>query len=333
MPDRTWAVWSALNFSIACAGTWLARRYALRRKLVDQPGERRSHVVPTPRGGGIAIVIAQAFACAWLAVHGPDLAPWFAGTGAGLLLVAGVGWIDDHRPLSPWLRLGTHAIAAALLAWATWQVAGSLPAAAWAFGLALVLTNVWNFMDGIDGLAASQALLAALGYAAWAAGGPIAALAIALVAACLGFLPFNLPRARIFLGDVGSGALGYVLAALASVLAARDGTHAAVLLLPLSAFLLDASLTLAGRIVRRERWWLPHRGHAYQLWAQRIGRHGGVTLAYAGWTLTTVAAMLITRKTGGAGSIAVPVAIAAVGCAAWAGLRRTVRGSEWGSRE
>jgi UDP-N-acetylmuramyl pentapeptide phosphotransferase/UDP-N-acetylglucosamine-1-phosphate transferase len=151
--------------------------------------------------------------------------------------------------------------------------------------LALVLINVWNFMDGIDGLAASQALLVALGCALLAGWGGDAWLPIALAAACVGFLPFNLPRARIFLGDVGSGALGYVLAVLVATQAARDPEKGLLLLIPLSAFLVDATLTLAGRVLRRERWWLPHTQHAYQVWARRCGRHGLVTTAYATWTL------------------------------------------------
>ena len=116
MPDRANAVWLALFFAVACAGTWLARRYALHRDLLDHPGERSSHVVPTPRGGGIAIVVALLAACAWLAPRTPGPASWLVATAIGLALVAGIGWIDDHRPLSPWLRLGVHALAAAVLA-------------------------------------------------------------------------------------------------------------------------------------------------------------------------------------------------------------------------
>ncbi|MDN5780823.1 MAG: lipopolysaccharide biosynthesis protein, partial [Luteimonas sp.] len=115
-------------------------------------------------------------------------------------------------------------------------------------------------------------------------------LSLALGAACLGFLPMNLPRARIFLGDVGSGALGYTLA-LAIVLVATGAGRATtlstwvLLLLPASAFLLDAALTLAARIVRGERWWTPHVGHAYQRWARSTGSHWPVTLAYAAWAI------------------------------------------------
>ena len=112
--------------------------------------------------------------------------------------------------------------------------------------------------------------------------------------ACLGFLPLNLPRARIFLGDVGSGALGYLLA-LAMVLVAtgtgqvESPSSWMLLLLPPSAFLLDASLTLLARILRGERWWTPHVGHLYQHSARVVGRHWPVTLAYAAWAAAAAA--------------------------------------------
>ena len=264
------AAWVALFFAIGLVGTWLARGYALRNRLLDQPGERRSHDVATPRGGGIAIVAALLVAIGCLILRDPDHAPLLSAIGLGLALVAGIGWADDHRPLSPWLRLAVQGVAAMLLAWGFWHEGGGAWAVVSAFVAAMVLVNVWNFMDGIDGLATSQALIVALGYGVMAGHGALASLAFALAAACLGFLPFNTPKARIFLGDVGSGALGYALAALAAWLALRDWTRAPLLLLPLSAFLIDASMTLSVRMVQQQRWWLPHTQHAYQCCARRI---------------------------------------------------------------
>lgn len=277
--------WMVLHFTLACAGTWLARRYAVARHLVDEPGERRSHEIATPRGGGIAIVLAMLVAIAALMLRAPAWVPQLAAVAGGLLLVAAIGWIDDHRPLSPWLRLAVHAVAAGLLAFASIVAGGGLGAALIAFSLTLILVNVWNFMDGIDGLATSQALLVAvvLGLAV-SAGGPSVWLAWALAAACAGFLPFNFPRARIFLGDVGSGALGYSLAALVALRFRADPAQAWVLL-PLSAFVLDATLTLGTRIVRGERWWTPHVQHLYQHLARQWRGHGRVMYLYAGWTL------------------------------------------------
>lgn len=288
--------WIVLHFILASAGTWLARRYALHRRLLDEPGERRSHLVATPRGGGIAIVIALLFGIVWLAFGTAAPRPFLCAAAIGLALVAGIGWIDDHRPLSPWSRLAVHAIAAMVLALAVWAQGGGVVLALAAFGIALVLVNVWNFMDGIDGLAASQAALVAAGYAIYAGAGVIAWLALGLAAACAGFLPFNLPRARIFLGDVGSGALGFSLAAVLVGVAGQGPRAWPVLMLPLSAFLIDATLTLAARMLRGERWWQPHVQHAYQHWARRTGRHAVVTMGYAGWTLAAIAIMLLMRN-------------------------------------
>jgi UDP-N-acetylmuramyl pentapeptide phosphotransferase/UDP-N-acetylglucosamine-1-phosphate transferase len=276
--------WLVLHFAIGLAGTWLARRYAIRVELLDHPGERRSHVVPTPRGGGIAIVIALLVAACVLGWRSPQQIVLIAGFAVGLVLVAGVGVIDDHKPLSPWLRLGVQAIAAAILALAVAGTSGDLLTSLIAFAAVMVLTNVWNFMDGINGIAASQAALVAGGLAL-VLGGIWSWVALALVAACLGFLPFNFPKARIFLGDVGSGALGFAVATLLVVALMEGRLSASLLLLPLAAFLVDSGLTLLRRIVRRERWWTAHAQHAYQRWANTSDSHMIVTFMYAGWTV------------------------------------------------
>ncbi|MDR6840641.1 lipopolysaccharide biosynthesis protein [Pseudoxanthomonas sacheonensis] len=282
--------WMLLHLVLAATGTWLARRYALKKQLLDQPGERRSHVVATPRGGGIAIVVSVLLGIVWLALKDPSDALLLGCFATGLILVAGIGWVDDHRPIPAWPRLLVHAVAAFLLAWGVHSSSPGLLAPVVAFVLALVLVNIWNFMDGIDGLAASQAAIVALamvllldGVWAWIAAGLVAALA--------GFLPFNFPKARIFLGDVGSGALGFLLAGLLVAAFRSDRVSWPLLLLPISAFLVDAGFTLGMRILRREPWWMPHVQHTYQKWAGRNVSHVGVTLAYAGFSL--VAAMLV----------------------------------------
>jgi len=283
----TLPAWLLLHFGIGVSATWLARRYALRRQLLDHPGERRSHAVPTPRGGGISIVAALLAAVAWSWWQFPSNTwiPFFA---TGLVLVAGIGLVDDHRPLSPWFRLAVHALASGCLAAASWTELRDPAFALLAFAAAMVLTNAWNFMDGIDGIAASQALLVALAIAMLAAG-PVRWLALALAAAVAGFLPFNAPKASVFLGDVGSGALGFTVAALAVRANGSQQSPAWLLALPLSAFLVDTGLTLLGRVVRGEPWWRAHVLHAYQRWVRRCGRHMPVTLAYAGWTMASMA--------------------------------------------
>lgn len=289
--------WLALCWLLTAALTWLVRRYALRRKLIDAPGERRSHSVLTPRGGGLSIAAVMLLVLFKLSMDAPQWRGFLLAAMPGLVLVALVGWIDDHRSLSPGLRIVVHAMAATCLAVAA-LLLGADPWIAVAGALAvLALTNIWNFMDGIDGLAASQAAIAAAGYA-WLAGAGVPLwFAAMLCVACLGFLPFNFPRARIFLGDVGSGSLGYLLALLLVMVLVEprrpDVGFAgdALLLLPLAAFLVDAGLTLSMRMVQRERWWEPHVRHAYQRWSRRLGSHVPVTIAYGLWTLVSVVLM------------------------------------------
>lgn len=289
-------VWCGVFFALSVVGTWLALGYSRQRQLVDLPGERRSHRVPTPRGGGIGLVLAIAVAAVALAVRYPNDTVLLAAFVAALLLVAGIGWLDDHRPLPARVRLGVHALAALVLASAYWGVERHLGMAAGAFFAALVLTNAWNFMDGIDGIAATQAILVGAALA-FGNDGAWQWLALALVAAAGGFLPFNLPRARIFLGDVGSGALGLAVAALVVSAGRGDPASWLLLLLPLSAFLVDTGLTLLRRIVRRERWWAAHVQHAYQRLAARTGGHLRVTMGYATWTAASIVLMVVVRKT------------------------------------
>ncbi|WOB24608.1 MULTISPECIES: glycosyltransferase family 4 protein [Xanthomonas] len=287
-------LWCALHVTVAALGTWLLRRYALHRRLLDEPGERRSHVVATPRGGGMAIVAAILLGCIATSLLWPAVrlvVGWFA---VGLILVAGVGWWDDHRPLSARLRFAIHLAASAslgsLVIYSTGNVVdGILSAVA-----SVVLINVWNFMDGINGLAASQAALAALAFALVVpAGWSLAGLAVA--AACLGFLPFNFPRARIFLGDGGSGALGYVLAALLALSVGGGQVSWWIGWLPLTAFLVDAGFTLLSRMLAGQRWWEPHAQHVYQRLARRLETHVPVTAVYFAFSVAAVCLYVLLR--------------------------------------
>jgi UDP-N-acetylmuramyl pentapeptide phosphotransferase/UDP-N-acetylglucosamine-1-phosphate transferase len=261
--------------------------------LLDQPGERRSHQVATPRGGGIAIVVAFLVAIAAMVLRRPSDIVLLVCAGIGFLMVAGIGWVDDHRPLSPWSRLLVHALAAGWLAVGFYLSGAGVYVSLITLFSALVLVNVWNFMDGIDGLAASQAALVACALIVLAGASVLPIhLGLALAASALGFLPFNFPRASIFLGDVGSGALGYALALMIGMsLQAVPHTMWMLAILPLSAFMLDAGFTLLVRILRGERWWMPHVEHAYQRWARRIATHRPVTFGYALWTIAGSFAM------------------------------------------
>ena len=176
-------------------------------------------------------------------------------------------------------RLLVHFLAAALLAGLVKMHGGG-----WLLSLLVLfftasLINIWNFMDGINGIASSQAVIVALGFATvlpW----PYSLVAIVLGLACLGFLPFNFPQARIFMGDVGSGALGYAVAVVLAVAAVHTDINWILLLLPLSAFLVDAGFTLLARMLSGQRWMEPHTQHVYQRAVQAGASHALVTGMY-----------------------------------------------------
>ena len=287
----------ALLLSLAFTGAALA--YAQRRGLLDQPGKRRSHTRPTPRGGGIGIVAAMLLAgvSAWCLLD--RSVPWTqpAAVTAAVLVVALIGWRDDHAPLPVVPRLLVHigaALLVALVAIEPWAVRDP---ALWWLLLPLVpvligFINAHNFMDGIDGILGQQGLFAMSGFgvlAVWQGDAGIAALAFATAAGCLGFLVFNWPPARIFMGDVGSGALGLAIGAVAALVVQRNPAMIwACAILP-SAFLVDSGLTLARRMLARQRWYAPHRQHLYQ-WLVRVNwSHARTDVAYVIWNLAIVA--------------------------------------------
>lgn len=286
------AAFVALAGLVGLLGTWTMRAYALRRDLLDHPNARSSHVVPTPRGGGVAIVAGFCLATtAWaLESDGEHAAQLWLAIVPPALLVAAVGFVDDHRPLSARLRLLVHFAAA------TWAVGmlGGLPAIPWpggalpvglAGGVLAVVAAVWclnlyNFMDGIDGIAASEAVFVAVAAGVLAGSGSPAFLPLlSLAAAAAGFLAFNWPPARIFMGDAGSGFLGLALAGLLLSLHASGHLPIGAALILLGAFLADATVTLLVRLRRGERLHEAHRTHAYQRAARRFGGHRPVTVA------------------------------------------------------
>jgi UDP-GlcNAc:undecaprenyl-phosphate GlcNAc-1-phosphate transferase len=258
---------------------------------LDHPVARSSHSVPTPKGGGVGIVVAFAvgMACA-------PAAGWQDGvlTGAALVLAA-VSYLDDVRHWPFWCKLAAQC-GAALAIVGTGQAPhdvalpglGAVPlglaAPVLALGWLLFVTNATNFMDGLNGLAAGSVAVACLALALTAGGKAWpASLVVAVVA---GFLPFNYPRARIFMGDVGSQFLGFVAGALALRYAAQPAV-AIILPFGLLPLLLDAALTLLRRWRRGERLTEAHRSHYYQ-WANRAGvpaaRVAAIYWLMAGWS-------------------------------------------------
>jgi Fuc2NAc and GlcNAc transferase len=273
--------------------TRVVLRLASRHGLLDVPNERSSHTAPTARGGGIAIVIASAIALLLLGIRGAVEPALIVALLGGGLAVAIAGFIDDRRRLSAKTRLLVHLLAA-LVALVT---LGGLPAIeignhlvrfGWGGYLLGTLAIVWvlnlfNFMDGIDGIAAAEALFmvgAGTLLSSVSATGITASYgAIVFGAACLGFLIWNWAPARIFMGDVGSGYLGYVIAVLA-IASARDNPATLLSWLILGGvFFCDATVTLVRRLLRRDRVYEAHRSHAYQRLARRWQSHSRVTIA------------------------------------------------------
>jgi UDP-N-acetylmuramyl pentapeptide phosphotransferase/UDP-N-acetylglucosamine-1-phosphate transferase len=312
------------------AFTALARRYAQQRQLLDHPGQRRSHSVPTPRGGGIGPVLVLLGGSALLVAFDRQSHPALGICMLGLAAVAGIGWMDDHRPLPAWLRLAVHLGAALAASIALIGLPHTPLEAIVVLASTLVvagLVNAWNFMDGIDGLAASQASMVAiiLLFGSCLLGrwldGAWWDIALLLLAATLGFLPFNIPRARIFLGDVGSGALGFVVACLLLRAVVAGGLPWLLALLPVSAFVVDAGMTLLLRVVHGKPWWRPHREHLYQ-WLVRSGlSHVHVTCCYALWTLAAGALTVALSQCSPADGSLIGSGALLCGCLLWMWLR------------
>lgn len=296
----------AAAFALAAAAIALLLRGALRRFALDHPNERSLHTVPVPRTGGLGIMAGVAGGFLLLGVpHWPVL--------AGALALAGISLADDIRGLPVLARFAGHlAVAAALVALYWSAFPHPLLAAATVVALGWI-TNLYNFMDGSDGLAGGMALIGFGAYALAAALAGHAALAGAsavVAAAAAGFLAFNFPPARVFMGDAGSVPLGFMAGALGLAGWSAGAWPPWFPVLVFSPFIVDATVTLLRRALRRERVWQAHREHYYQRMVQLGFGHRGTALAWYGLMLAAgVSAVL--------GLHAAPPAQAAL-LAAWA---------------
>lgn len=285
----------AITFGIATVGsliaTGLALSYAKSRNILDVSNERSSHVGVVPRGGGIGIVVVFLIGLGVLAFTQRIEQGVAVGLGGGGFMIALVGWLDDRYSLSASKRALVHLAAAIwLLSWAgtphlqfgSWAVVPNLVSQA-ILAIALVwATNLYNFMDGIDGLSGGEGVLvgafgAVLMLAMGASG--VAMIGALLAGACLGFLWWNWPPAKVFMGDVGSGFLGFLVGGLAIVSAGVQPIGLWIWATLLGVFLADTGVTLARRVIRGEKWYLPHRSHAFQRLSRRFGRHLPATLS------------------------------------------------------
>lgn len=256
------------------------RAWLLAQQILDIPNQRSSHDIPTPRGGGLAVVVLVLAAGLAAALFTGQVLQGLTFFLAGAV-VAGLGWMDDVRSLSPGLRFGVQGLAALscvlglgyfqsihipLLGELRFGWVGVPITLLWIVGL----INVFNFMDGIDGIAGGVSAAAALGWLAlsilpFALPNPLSAwIALAVVAGCLGFLGHNWHPARIFMGDVCSTFLGFTLAVLPLLSYRGGGDELLVGTAIVWAFLLDAGLTFLRRLLKGERVFTAHRTHLYQ---------------------------------------------------------------------
>lgn len=286
-------VWSLLLavFVLSWVLTLILRRYALAKSLMDIPNERSSHSVPTPRGGGVAIVAAFLLALPVLGqLNLLNPAAFWGLSGSGLL-IAILGFIDDHGHIAARWRLIGHFVAAA---WALYWLNGLPTILLWGVNfepgwigglLALIylvwMLNLYNFMDGIDGLASAEAISVCLGMClVYYLCGAIDLIwaPLMLTVASAGFLWWNFPPARIFMGDAGSGFLGIMLGVLSLQAAWSKPELLFSWIILLGVFIVDATLTLIRRLLNGEEIYQAHRSHGYQHAARRYQRHDSVTL-------------------------------------------------------
>jgi UDP-N-acetylmuramyl pentapeptide phosphotransferase/UDP-N-acetylglucosamine-1-phosphate transferase len=306
-----------LSFAAALALTVLVRKALLRRDFLDHPNERSSHKQPVPRGGGLALlivlipgIILTGFVTSDLLAH--------AGLIIGVVLLALISWFDDSKGVSARARLSLHLLAAGL---------GSLcfPMQATLFGGALPFAldravmilgwawfiNLYNFMDGIDGITGTETVSIATGVclviSAVGMNDPfLSTLTLLLTGSCLGFLALNWHPAKIFLGDVGSVPLGY-LTGFCLLALASQGHAIPALILPLY-YLADSGITIVKRAIRGEKIWEAHRQHFYQRAAFGLERHDGVVLRIAAANIALIGAALLAVPHPLAGlALAVPI--------------------------
>lgn len=299
-----------LSLAFGAIFSWLISRYAGSFGLLDIPNGRSSHNLPTPRGGGIGILAAYIVSSAWLKL---SLFIWLPAA-----LMAVVSFFDDKLTLSPRTRLFFQFGSALVFAGTTLRSTHSLfilIVLIICFSIIITGTaNFYNFMDGINGIAGITGIVAfcLLGLFAgnYAQQPTISLSAYCIAAACAGFLPFNVPRARVFMGDVGSVLLGFVFAA-DLVLLARTTADFLVVAGFLSTFYIDALTTLYVRKRNGERLSQAHRRHLYQLLANQLRiPHWKVSVCY-GLVQLLIGVLLLTVHPYGAGVVAVTITVLA----------------------
>jgi Fuc2NAc and GlcNAc transferase len=295
-------VLASLAFVASYTLTAAVRSYALRHDVLDRPNDRSSHTAPTPRGGGIAIVVVTAAALVFGAFATLVTVRDGITMAVGMLCLGAVGWVDDRSSVRASVRLGVHVVVAlgtviAFHGLPALRMGHASVAVGFAGYLLAVLGIVWsinlvNFMDGIDGLAGSQTVLIFGGAGAllFMRGSPSLGMsAFVLAASSAGFLVWNWPPAKIFMGDAGSGSIGYAMATLAVASENRGSVPLIAFAIIGGVFIADATVTLLRRIMRGKRPAAAHRDHAYQRLSRLWASHLQVTWRAAVFTLLLIA--------------------------------------------
>jgi len=270
--------------------TWYARR----RGMFDVPLERHSHTVPTPRGGGAGIVASLVIAVLLQPAESVSLTFWSYGLMPGFIVLSLLGWRDDQVSLPAGFRFAVQVLVSLYLLWCFhsyglgggwWPLLG-----AWIY--LLWMTNLYNFMDGSNGMAGFQGVFAGLVLAVLfgnAGDSQTALVCFLLAGACFGFLPWNLGKPRVFMGDVASGSLGFALGAILTYGVFSGSFSVSVAWMVMLVFMCDSTLTLIARVLRGEQWYTPHKQHLYQRLIARGWSHGSVLLLYQMVNLIVVA--------------------------------------------
>ena len=280
-------------FVLAFGFTYFMRAYALKKNIIDNPNERSSHSVPTPRGGGVAVVCSYLLALAVL-IYSQQLTVHIGLTlmGAGFV-IALLGFLDDHGHINSMLRLAIHFLVAigaviSLGGFAEVTIFNGLQLGFVANIIAVLflvwLLNLYNFMDGINGIASVEAITttASMAMLYYLLNTSLNSDLLWLLAACVfGFLLWNFPKAKIFMGDACSGFLGLTLGILALIALKENLALFCAWIICLGVFVVDATYTLIKRVLNGHKMYDAHRSHSYQILSRKWGSHTPVTLVVA----------------------------------------------------
>lgn len=290
--------WSITIFFSTALLTWAWIRVARRYRIHDQPERRRLHFSDVPRAGGISIGLVMLSASLFLVFRSPGSNHFLPLPVFGLFLYLALGFWDDLKPMSSGKKLFLHLLVAGILCCAAaFQLHTGFAVAIITASAYLLFVNIWNFMDGSNGLVTMQSLACTIGFIALGYFSDTTySYALALAVCCLGFLPFNFPLARVFLGDVGSHVLGAALVGLAFLAYAEGQWTLLEMLCLTSALWVDAVMTFVRRGIRGYKLAQAHRSHLYQYAIRNGQSHAMVCLYYTSWTAGMVLMIGLSRQ-------------------------------------